>query len=50
MSNDFKEENSILVATIKRDGSGWVFVADGEGYVISDLNTIVSHLSGTGVA
>jgi stress response protein SCP2 len=50
MSRDFRNENSILVCAIVKDSSNnWSLVPSGEGYVITDLNTIVSHLNSQGV-
>jgi len=50
MSRDFQGENSILVCTILKDSSNnWRLLPSGEGYVISDLNTIVTHLHTQGV-
>jgi len=50
MSRDFKNENSILVCSIVKDARGYFsLLPNGEGYVIRDLNTIVTHLNTEGV-
>lgn len=50
MSRDFKNENSILVCSIVKDVAGnFSLLPNGEGYVVSDLNTIVTHLHTQGV-
>jgi stress response protein SCP2 len=49
MSTDFQNENSILVGFISKVNGNWTFTAGGEGYIITDLNTIVAALNKEGV-
>lgn len=49
MSEQLRDENSLLVGTLSKSGSAWNFTAKGEGYVIIDLNDIVqSYLNQEG--
>lgn len=47
-SADLVDENCLLAGTITRNGTNWDFTARGEGYIITDLNTIVQSLSTEG--
>lgn len=49
MSSQLTDENSLLVGVIKRNGRAWDFVAKGEGYLVQDLNTIVTALNKEGL-
>ena len=49
MSSQLTDENSLLVGVIKRNGRAWDFIAKGEGYLVQDLNTIVSSLNKEGL-
>lgn len=48
MSEQLRDENSLLVGTLSKSGSAWNFTAKGEGYVITDLNDIVQSLNQEG--
>lgn len=47
-SADLIDENCLLAGTVSRNGSNWDFTARGEGYIITDLNTIVTELNSKG--
>lgn len=49
MTSQLTDENSLLVGVIKRNGRAWDFIAKGEGYVVADLNAIVSSLNKDGL-
>lgn len=49
MSSQLTDENSLLVGIIKRNGRAWDFIAKGEGYTVTDLNTIVASLNKEGL-
>ena len=49
MSSQLTDENSLLVGIIKRNGRAWDFIAKGEGYTVTDLNTIVAALNKEGL-
>ena len=49
MSSQLTDENSLLVGIIKRNGRAWDFIAKGEGYSVTDLNTIVAALNKEGL-
>lgn len=49
MSSQLTDENSLLVGVIKRNGRAWDFIAKGEGYTVTDLNTIVASLNKEGL-
>ena len=49
MSSQLTDENSLLVGVIKRNGRAWDFIAKGEGYSVTDLNTIVASLNKEGL-
>lgn len=49
MSSQLTDENSLLVGVIKRNGRAWDFIAKGEGYSVTDLNTIVAALNKEGL-
>lgn len=49
MSSQLTDENSLLVGVIKRNGRAWDFIAKGEGYLITDLNSIVAALNKEGL-
>lgn len=44
MSEQLTDENSLLVGVISKLNGNWSFTARGEGYVVENLNTIVSVL------
>jgi len=48
MSEQLRDENSLLVGTLSKSGSAWNFTAKGEGYVVTDLNDIVQSLNQEG--
>lgn len=49
MSSQLTDENSLLVGVIKRNGRAWDFITKGEGYSVTDLNTIVASLNKEGL-
>lgn len=48
MSEQLRDENSLLVGTLSKSGSAWNFTAKGEGYVVTDLNDVVQSLNQEG--
>lgn len=49
MSSQLTDENSLLVGVIKRNGRAWDFIAKGDGYLVTDLNSIVASLNKSGL-